>query len=101
MRLKIGYLNGPRLYYAFLAGGNAVIQDQEYLNRINVFPVPDADTGTNLAATMRSLKATFRSIADAALAGARGNSGLIFAQFLHSLSDEIPHTPRLTTRSFA
>jgi uncharacterized protein len=109
--MKIGYLNGQRLYYAFLAGGNAVIQDQEYLNKINVFPVPDADTGTNLAATMRSiaetavvsrsLKATFRSIADAALAGARGNSGLIFAQFLHSLSDEIPQEQRLTTRSFA
>ena len=109
--MKIGYLNGRRLYYAFLAGGNAVIEDQEYLNKINVFPVPDADTGTNLAATMRSiaetavvsrsLKATFRSIADAALTGARGNSGLIFAQFLHSLSDEIPQEPRLTTRSFA
>lgn len=109
--MKIGYLNGRRLYYAFLAGGNAVIQDQEYLNKINVFPVPDADTGTNLAATMRSiaetavvsrsLKGTFRSIADAALAGARGNSGLIFAQFLHSLSDEIPQETRLTTRSFA
>jgi hypothetical protein len=109
--MKIGYLNGQRLYYAFLAGGNAVIQDQDYLNKINVFPVPDADTGTNLAATMRSIaetavvsrsiKATFRSIADAALAGARGNSGLIFAQFLHSLSDEIPSEQRLTTRSFA
>jgi DegV family protein with EDD domain len=109
--MKIGYLNGQRLYTAFLAGGDAVIQDQDYLNKINVFPVPDADTGTNLAATMRSiaetavvsrsLKATFRSIADAALAGARGNSGLIFAQFLHSLSDEIPQEPRLTTRSFA
>ena len=109
--MKIAYLNGKRLYYAFLAGGNAVIQDQDYLNKINVFPVPDADTGTNLAATMRSIaetavvsrsiKATFRSIADAALAGARGNSGLIFAQFLHSLSDEIPPEQRLTTRSFA
>ncbi|MBM3284928.1 MAG: DegV family EDD domain-containing protein, partial [Candidatus Aminicenantes bacterium] len=100
-----------RLYYAFLAGGNAVIQDKDYLNRINVFPVPDADTGTNLAATMRSiaetavasrsLRNTFRSIADAALAGARGNSGLIFAQFVHSLSNEIPAEHRLTARGFA
>jgi DegV family protein with EDD domain len=109
--MKIRYLNGQRLYYAFLAGGHAVIQDEDYLNKINVFPVPDADTGTNLAATMRSiaeaavvsrsLKSTFRSIADAALAGARGNSGLIFAQFLHSLSKEIPADHRLTTSSFA
>jgi hypothetical protein len=94
-----------------MAGGNAVIQDQEYLNKINVFPVPDADTGTNLAATMRSiietavasksLKGTFRSIADAALSGARGNSGLIFAQFVHSLSTEIEHDQHLTVRAFA
>ncbi len=109
--MKIAYLNGRRLYYAFLAGGNAVIQDQDYLNKINVFPVADADTGTNLAATMRSiaesavvsasLRKTFQSIAEAALVGARGNSGLIFAQFVHSLSNEIPSEPRLTARSFA
>lgn len=109
--MKIRYLNSRRLYLAFLAGGKAVIQDKDYLNRINVFPVPDADTGTNLAATMRSiaetavvsksLKATLRSIADAALSGARGNSGLIFAQFLHSLSTEIENERHLTVRTFA
>lgn len=109
--MKIKYLNGKRLYYAFLAGGNAVIQDKDYLNKINVFPVPDADTGTNLAATVRSiaeapvvtksLRTTFRSIADAALAGARGNSGLIFAQFIHSLSHEIPHEQRISAKGFA
>jgi DegV family protein with EDD domain len=109
--MKIRYLNSRRLYMAFLAGGNAVIQDKDYLNRINVFPVPDADTGTNLAATMRSiaetavvsksLKTTLRSIADAALSGARGNSGLIFAQFLHSLSTEIENEQHLTVRAFA
>ncbi len=109
--MKIRYINGQRLYYAFLAGGNAVINDKDYLNKINVFPVPDADTGTNLAATMRSiaetsmvgksLKTTFRSIADAALAGARGNSGLIFAQFIHSLSDEIKSDQRITAATFA
>jgi DegV family protein with EDD domain len=109
--MKIRYLNSRRLYLAFLAGGNAVIQDKDYLNRINVFPVPDADTGSNLAATMRSiaetavvsksLKTTLRSIADAALSGARGNSGLIFAQFLHSLSTEIENEQHLTVRTFA
>lgn len=109
--MKIRYLNSRRLYLAFLAGGNAVIQDKDYLNRINVFPVPDADTGTNLAATMRSiaetavvsrsLRATLRSIADAALSGARGNSGLIFAQFLHSLSTEIENENHLTVKTFA
>lgn len=55
--MKIQYLNGSRLYHAFLAGGEAVIRDLAYLNKINVFPVPDADTGTNLATTMRAIAA--------------------------------------------
>jgi len=109
--MKIRYLDGPRLYYAFLAGGEAVIRDQAYLNRINVFPVPDSDTGTNLASTMRSIferarasrsaRATLDSIADAALLGARGNSGLIFAQFLFGLSQEVREENRLTPGHFA
>ncbi len=109
--MKIRYLDGNRLYYAFLAGGEAVIRDQAYLNRINVFPVPDADTGTNLASTMRSIaerarsfrsaRATLGSIADAALLGARGNSGLIFAQFLYGLSQEVREESRLTPHGFA
>lgn len=108
--MKIRYLDGRRLHTAFLAGGEAVIQDRETLNRINVFPVPDADTGNNLASTMRSisqaakpgrtLRETLRSIADAALAGARGNSGLIFAQFVHAISREAPDERSFTTRSF-
>jgi uncharacterized protein len=108
--VRIRYLNGNRLYHAVLAGGVAVIRDQDYLNKINVFPVPDADTGTNLASTMRaiaegsqshlSIKATLKSIAMAALSGARGNSGLIFAQFILGMSKEIGHEPRLTTRAF-
>lgn len=97
--MKISYLDGSRLYYAFLAGGNAVIEDKDYLNKINVFPIPDSDTGTNLASTMRSIaeeakpsssiKQTLQSIADAALLGARGNSGIIFAQFLYGFCHEI------------
>ena len=109
--MKIRYLDGNRLYYAFLAGGQAVIRDQAYLNKINVFPVPDSDTGTNLASTMRSIAerarashsatATLGSIADAALLGARGNSGLIFAQFLYGLSREVRDERRLTSHHFA
>ena len=109
--MQIRYLDGNRLYYAFLAGGQAVIRDQAYLNKINVFPVPDSDTGTNLASMMRSIAARARasrpanvmlgSIADAALLGARGNSGLIFAQFLYGLSQEIRDEGRLTSHHFA
>jgi DegV family protein with EDD domain len=109
--MKIRYLDGMRLYYAILAGGEAVIRDRAYLDRINVFPVPDSDTGTNLASTMRSIaerakasrsaRATLGSIADAALHGARGNSGLIFAQFLYGLSQEVREESRLTAAHFA
>jgi len=109
--MKIKYLDGKRLYYAFLAGGRAVIRDQQGLNRINVFPVPDSDTGTNLASTMRSIAErarafrsahhTLGSIADAALTGARGNSGLIFAQFVYGLSQEAQNETRLSPRRFA
>jgi len=108
--VKIRYLDGNRLYYAFLIGGNAVIEDKNYLNKINVFPVPDADTGTNLASTMRSIAEgavrdhsagfTLCSIADAALSGARGNSGLIFAQFLQGLSEEVKNVKKLSTTRF-
>ena len=108
--MRIRYLNGNRLYHAVMAGGVAVIRDTETLNRINVFPVPDADTGTNLASTMRAIaegaqahltsKATLKSIAAAALSGARGNSGLIFSQFILGMSREVGHDPRLTTRHF-
>lgn len=108
--MKISYLDGPRLYYAFMVGGNEVIKDQKYLNKINVFPVPDSDTGTNLASTMRSIAEgavpnpsfykTVHSIADMALSGARGNSGIIFAQFLYGISEEIKNVNRISTSSF-
>ena len=109
--MKIRYLDGSRLYNAIIAGGKAVIQNQAYLNKINVFPVPDADTGTNMASTMRSiletskvsrsLKNTLRSIADSALLGARGNSGIIFAQFMHGLSQELKDHQTISAKDFA
>ena len=108
--MQIKYLDGDRLYYAFLIGGNAVIKDKNYLNKINVFPVPDSDTGTNMASTMRSIaeetvhsrsaEATLQSIVDAALSGARGNSGLIFAQFLYGISEKLKNVKRISTSQF-
>lgn len=93
-----GRLNGKGLYFAFLAGAKKILENQRELNRINVFPVPDADTGSNLASTVRSIiervrpgrsyHETSSAIAAAALEGARGNSGIIFAQFLHGLGAE-------------
>ena len=84
---------------------------QEYLNRINVFPVPDGDTGTNLAATLssalesarvsESAGETLASISDGALVGARGNSGIILAQFLSGLSESLGRAPVIGPDNFA
>jgi len=88
-------IDNESFYHAFLSGAAAVIKGKTELNKINVFPVADGDTGTNLAFTMNaiiedsqvkgSIKETLQSIADAALTGARGNSGIIFAQFINGL----------------
>lgn len=108
--IEAPHINGKFLYYAFIAGGNQVLQHQVELNRINVFPVQDKDTGSNLASTVRSVidnirphksyKTTVNNIADAALLGARGNSGVIFAQFLHGLSRETLNKPVITLTEF-
>jgi DegV family protein with EDD domain len=105
------FINGKFIYYAFIAGGNQILQNQAEINRINIFPVNDKDTGTNLASTIRSVidnikphksyKITVNNIADAALIGARGNSGVIFAQFLHGLSRETLSKPIVTLPEFA
>ena len=52
---KITYLDGARFHRALVAGANNLLSRQEYLNKINVFPVPDGDTGTNMAFTLTSI----------------------------------------------
>jgi len=109
--VTISVINGKHLYYAFVAGGNQIINNQAEVNRINVFPVNDKDTGTNLASTIRSVidnikpsksyKQTVSSIADAALVGARGNSGVIFAQFLYGLNKETQNKSFISLADFA
>ncbi len=108
---KITKLNGKNLYFLFLAGSKKILENQIEINRINVFPVPDADTGTNLASTLRtiidnikphhSFKTTADNIAVAALEGARGNSGIIFAQFLYGLSAETGNHQEITLQNFS
>lgn len=104
-------LDGRSFYYAFLAGAQRIFENQGLLNKMNVFPVADADTGTNLASTMRSIvdcpiptnnvKMAAAALADAALVGARGNSGIIFAQFLYGFSNEIESEENLTVENFS
>jgi hypothetical protein len=89
------YLTGHDLYQMFNYGTTFVVKKRKKLNDINVFPVPDGDTGNNLVYTMQtisreskpqeSFQTTLDSISDSALIGARGNSGVIFAQFVNGL----------------
>jgi DegV family protein with EDD domain len=104
-------MDGRNLYYTFIAGARKVIEHQIELNRINVFPVNDGDTGTNLASTIRSVmesihpdrsyKVTADRIAEATLINARGNSGIIFAQFFYGLSVETGDFRVISLRQFA
>ena len=80
---------------------------------IVVFPVPDSDTGTNMAFTLNAIVTRTKSkldpsvsemlllIADSALDGARGNSGVILAQFFQGLSDGAAGVEKMTPESFA
>jgi len=110
--LAITHIDAPRLEQALLAGIANVLKRRDYINKINVFPVPDGDTGTNLAFTLasvrqaierpvsRSLPELLEEIAEAALDGARGNSGAIMAQYFQGLSEssrdfQVLDAPRL------
>jgi len=111
--IAISYLDAPRFLRALSAGIGHLFQRREYLNQINVFPVPDGDTGTNMAFTFKTiLEATATSpdsrvddlmdhVADAALEGARGNSGAIMAQFLHGFRESVAGCRLLTAEGFA
>jgi len=106
-------LDGPVFARVVRAGTLAVVREQEVLNRINVFPVRDADTGSNLAATLKAaasrlgsaapqgVGAAARVAADGALDGAHGNSGAIFAQFLHGLAAAMGRSRKVDGPQFA
>jgi DegV family protein with EDD domain len=107
------YLDGDALALALTSGIHRVIAEQELLNRINVFPVADSDTGTNLSLSLgsalgllgnpgeRHLGILLAALADTLLDSARGNSGAIMAQFFQGMSDSAGEITRFTTYTFA
>jgi len=106
-------LAGDGFAEALISGIHRVIDDQELLNQINVFPVPDGDTGTNLSLSLgavlpvlqqaeeKHLGTLLAAVADALLDGARGNSGAIMAQFFQGMSDSAGDLSRFTPYTFA
>ncbi len=103
------HLDGDAFAAALTSGIHRVIGEQELLNRINVFPVADSDTGTNLSLSLsaalavvsrdgeKHLGTMLAALADALLDGARGNSGAIVAQFFQGMSDSAGEITRFTT----
>ncbi len=111
--LRVAYLDGRRFQRLLLGGIARLVGERGHLDRINVYPVPDGDTGTNLALTFTAvgerLTATstrhagelLGAAADAALDGARGNSGAIFAQYLQGLSEFLAGHERVRPEELA
>ena len=111
--IRIGYLDGTRFARAVVAGAGRVIRMAPQLNEINVFPVADHDTGSNMAATMRGLAAGAHmgkerslakisaEIADSGLMDARGNSGSILVELFYGLAESFENRQRVTTLQFA
>jgi DAK2 domain fusion protein YloV len=101
-------LGAADLRQALLRFRDAVRAHQEELNRLNVYPVPDGDTGTNMALTLESVGAALRdaesmaevcqAISRGSLMGARGNSGVILSQILRGLADECKELGEVQTR---
>ena len=96
-----------------ISGANYLESNKDYVDSLNVFPVPDGDTGTNMSLTMKSAvrevnlctNNNLDSIADAvskgALKGARGNSGVILSQILKGMSTVLVNEKNITTKIFA
>ena len=91
----------------------AISTNQNQLNALNVFPVPDGDTGTNMFLTMRGIAddmsqnatadvpASSEALARAAILGARGNSGLIMSQLFRGLRDALTDADEVNGQNFA
>lgn len=98
-------LSAEIFYGMILSGARQVIVNEGELNQLNVFPVADRDTGTNLASMMRYIvdnlsitrepQELFHQLSQHGLVGCSGNSGLIFSQFFYGLTK-----PRLTSKTF-
>jgi DegV family protein with EDD domain len=110
--MRISYLDGPRLRRSLLAACEYTQLQRKELNRINVFPVPDGDTGTNLSLTVQAIadhlkKSDSREFdvvaheaAQAAVLGARGNAGMMLSHFLLGFADRVKGRARITAREF-
>ena len=112
--MEINKINGPLLKEIFKGAVNYLISRKEEVNALNVFPVPDGDTGTNMSLTSKSALKQIESLegdftagdvsaaaARGALMGARGNSGVILSQLLRGFSEGLEGIDEATTSDLA
>jgi uncharacterized protein len=109
----ISVFDGQDLKRAILAGQAWLEEHKESINALNVFPVPDGDTGTNMAATMKAATSAIAEVNDpsahvvaeklarGALMGARGNSGVILSQILRGLAQGLDSKTTFAALDFA
>lgn len=109
----ITHIDGNDLHQLFSAGFDWLKQHSHIVNALNVFPVPDGDTGTNMVLTMRSawdkaaeqpdsdVRVVAQAYAQGAIRGARGNSGVILSQILRGFSEQLVDTPTIDAKQFA
>lgn len=96
--MKYDRINGHDFYNMVVNASNRLLEESDFVNALNVFPVPDGDTGTNMSMTFKaavkeienlnseSIGETSKKLAKGALMGARGNSGVILSQILRGIS---------------
>ena len=101
--------NASNLKGAFLAGASLLYKNRDYVNELNVFPVPDGDTGTNMSMTLKSaceavnaasddsIEEVCKAIASGSLRGARGNSGVIMSQILRGFTNHLKDVKEIDT----
>lgn len=106
-------VDAKSLQYGFLAGAKRIEEKKEYINELNVFPVPDGDTGTNMTLTITSAakevaaitNPTFANVTKAmstgSLRGARGNSGVILSQLIRGFCKELEGKQEVTMEDVA
>ncbi|WP_334195640.1 DAK2 domain-containing protein, partial [Muricomes intestini] len=106
-------INAELFAKMFLAGAANLEAKKEFINELNVFPVPDGDTGTNMTLTILSaakevtvleqtnMQALAKAISSGSLRGARGNSGVILSQLLRGFTKEIRGYKEIDAEIFA
>ena len=106
-------IDAKTLQKAFLAGAKGLEAKKEWINELNVFPVPDGDTGTNMTLTIMAaakevaaienptMETLAKAISSGSLRGARGNSGVILSQLFRGFTKEIKTVDVVTTTTLA